>query len=401
MGDGISLHVKQLDPLPLQQEHVSPQRHHAIKGIPDTEQQRNSRQSRNPHTCRIEDKGNAVVDGVGHHRLKEHIVGFAQTVEGGVEDVLEGVQDIEAHEEQDEVKELVHVGKAQHVGHEGLPCGDADKPQSRYDGGDPEVAEGIAADILAVGGDLLLDQLAQLDHGEKEPAPDEVVGDPVGALLAHHVDHAGDHDHVGYVADKGLHARDAADLGEALDPAEVKLGPGEDLDPLLGEKDQGHGQQEGVDQDVGVADAVDTEVGGYGQGGDEEGVREQAQHQPRDGEGIEVAALVHRHQSHKGELGKDGKDVSDALDAYVGRGGIDNGGIGGHQGEQRLREDEHHGGQHRIHAEGDEHTRPHTVGELLFFILDLADKIEQGEDDGLAEDLVEQIHPRELPRDGE
>ena len=93
--------------------------------------------------------------------------------------------------------------------------------------------------------------------------------------------------------------------------------------------------------------------------------------------------------------------MSDALDAYVGRGGIDNGGIGGHQGEQRLREDEHHGGQHRIHAEGDEHTRPHAVCESGLILLDLTHEEEQGEDDGLAEDLVEQVHPRELPRDRE
>ena len=164
------------------------------------------------------------------------------------------------------------------MGHEGLPCGDAHEPQSRYDGSDPEVAEGIAADVLAVGGDLLLDQLAQLNHGEEEPAPDEVVGDPVCALLAYHVDHAGDHDHVGHVSDEGLHARDTADLGEVLGPAEVEFSLGKDIDSLLGEEDQGHGQQEGVDQDVGIADAVDTEIGGYGQGGDEEGVGHEAKH---------------------------------------------------------------------------------------------------------------------------
>ena len=77
--------------------------------------------------------------------------------------------------------------------------------------------------------------------------------------------------------------------------------------------------------------------------------------------------------------------MSDALDAYVGRGGFDYGRVGGHQGEEGLREDEHHGGQNRVHAEGDQHTRPHAVGESGLILLDLTHEEEQGEDDGLAE----------------
>ncbi len=287
------------------------------------------------------------------------------------------------------------------MGHEGLPCGDGDHPQSRDDGRDPEIAEGMAADIFFVGRDLLLDEFTQLENRQKEPAPDEVIGHPVGALLAHHVDHACDHDHVGHVADEGFHARDTADPDELPDPCEVELRLGKDLDPLLGEKDKGNGQQEGVHDDVGVADAVDAEIGRHGQGGDEEGVRQEAQHQSGSREGVEVLTLVDRHQRHEGELGEDGKDVGDALNAYVGGRGVEDARVGGHECEQRLREEKHHGGQYRVHAKGDQHTRADAVGELTLVVLDLANEIEQGQDDGLAEDLVEQVYPRELTRDRE
>ena len=74
--------------------------------------------------------------------------------------------------------------------------------------------------------------------------------------------------------------------------------------------------------------------------------------------------------------------------------------VGSHQRQQRLRKDQDHNRQKEIGPEGDQHSRPHPVGEGCPVPLDLADEVEQRQDDGLADDLVQQVDPGELPRDG-
>lgn len=374
---------------------------HAVEGHAQAEEEGDAVEGGGPDACEIQDESRAVEDRVRDHRLEEHIVRLAETVEGGVEDVLEGVEHIEAQQEQDEAEELVHICKLQDLGHKGLPERDAEAPEQADPQRQDEIARRIPAHVLPAFGGLLLDQLAQLEHRQQEPAPDETVGDPVGALLPHHVHHPGDHHHVGHIADQGLQAGDPADPGEFPHPAEVEFLLREGFHAFPVQEQEGHSQQQRVDQDVGISDAVDAELQRDRQGGDEEGIEGQGEQQPGGGEDIEIAALVHRDQSHQSELRQDGEDVGDALDPDIGRGGRQDAFIGGHQLQQGLREDQDHNRQNQVGSKGDQHPRPHPVGEGGLVLLDLADEVEQGQDDGLADDLVEQVDPGELSRDGE
>ena len=124
------------------------------------------------------------------------IVRLPEPVEDGIEDVLDSVQDVESEENEHQFEQLVHVGKLQNVCHKWLPDRDARTPQYRYDGGDTEVAKRVFANVFFVGCGLLLDEFTELQDGQKKPAPDEVICHPIGSLLAHDVDHTGDHHHI-------------------------------------------------------------------------------------------------------------------------------------------------------------------------------------------------------------
>ena len=64
----------------------------------------------------------------------------------------------------------------------------------------------LFADIFFVCCDLLLDQLAELKHGQKKPAPNEVIGNPICSLLSDHVYHSRNHHHIGNIANERFHA---------------------------------------------------------------------------------------------------------------------------------------------------------------------------------------------------
>ena len=93
-----------MDFLLLQQVCIRRGGYKAIKSIADAEQQRDAGQRGCPQTRDVEDKGDAVLDRIGHHRFKQHIICFAQAVEGGVEHILHGVQDIKPNQQQHKVK---------------------------------------------------------------------------------------------------------------------------------------------------------------------------------------------------------------------------------------------------------------------------------------------------------
>ena len=150
---------------------------HAVEGHAQAEEQGDAVEGGGPDAGEVQDEGGAVENRIRDHRFKEHVVRFAEAVKGGVEDVLEGVEHIEAQQEQDEAEELVHVCKLQDVGHEGLPEGNAGAPEQADPQGQDEIARRIPAHIFPAFGGLLLDELAQLEHRQQEPAPDEVVGD--------------------------------------------------------------------------------------------------------------------------------------------------------------------------------------------------------------------------------
>ena len=176
---------------------------------------------------------------------------------------------------------------------------------------------------------------------------------------------------------------------------------GKYLDFLFPKKYKGHGKEQRIDNNVGIADAVHTEVCRHRQARYKKSVAYQAQHQPHTGEGVKVFALIDGHQGNQRKLGEDSENVGDALDAYVERGGVQNAGIGCHQLEHRLCKDQHDRGQHGVHTQGDKHTGADTVGKFRLILFYLADEIEQGKDNGFVQDLVQQVHPRELTCDRE
>ena len=103
-------------PLCPQQEHICAKGNDAVKSISDAKQQRNASQRRHPDSGCIQCKCNAVIDRIRDNRFKHHVIRFAKTVEGRVEHILNGVQHVEANEEQYEAEQLVYIREAkQHV----------------------------------------------------------------------------------------------------------------------------------------------------------------------------------------------------------------------------------------------------------------------------------------------
>ena len=132
-------------------------------------------------------------------------------------------------------------------------------------------------------------------------------------MLAHDVDHTGDHHHIRYVANEGFYARNSANLDEFLSPSEIELGFCKHLDALFCKKYQRYGEKERVDDDIGIADPVDTEVCGDRQGRNEEGVRHKAQHESCTSESVKIFALIDRYQSNEGKLRENRENVCDFL----------------------------------------------------------------------------------------
>ena len=269
-------------------------------------------------------------------------------------------------------------------------------PDNANDKSDGEISESVFADVVFAFRRFLLDELTELKDRKQQPAPDEIVGDPVSPLFADDVHHARDHEHIRDVADKRFQSGDAADLQEILHPTEVELLFGKSPDPLFVQKNERNGKKQDVNDYIGVADAVDAEVGRYGQRRYKEGVENDRQNQPGTGKNIDVPASVYGDKRNKRELREYREDVGDALYAYICCGRFDNTFVGGHQPEQLLGEDENHRRQNGIHSEGHKHSRAHAVGERLFVLFYFPDEEEQRENDRLADDFVQQVYPGKL-----
>ncbi len=143
-----SFNFQYIDLLFPEQKSIRHERHCAIKCIANTKQQGNACKRRSPHICCVKDECDAVIDRVCNDRFKQHIVRFAQSIEGGVEHILNGVEHVEANKVQHEAEQLIYIRESKHVGHKRLPNGNAYKPQSRDDRRDSEIAEQVSAAVL-------------------------------------------------------------------------------------------------------------------------------------------------------------------------------------------------------------------------------------------------------------
>ena len=255
-------------------------------------------------------------------------------------------------------------------------------------------------DRFFVGGGLLLDQFAQLDHRQEHPAPDEIVGDPVSPLLAHHIDHARHHQHIGDIAHEGFQSRDAADLRKVFCPRKRELSAAENAAALFCKNDNGGDKQQSVHDDVGNADAVHAEVQRNGQGGNEEGIRNNAKNEFHAGQYVDETVFAEGDERNGNEAEQDPEDIGDRFNADIGCGFLDDVRRRRHSRKQWLCEYQDHRRQRRIDAERDQKSGLYAVGEFLFVGNDFSNKEEQGQDDRLVHDLIDQIDPAELTRDG-
>ena len=161
------LDTQEIDALFLQKERIRRKRYDTIEGVADTEQQSNADKRRRPHARGVENECDTVIDRIRHHRFKQHIVRFAEPIEGGVKHVLNSVQNVESNEYQHQFKKFIHVGETEHVRHKRFPHGNAHEPQHRDDRRDSEIAKRVLADILLIGCHLLLNEFSELEHGQK------------------------------------------------------------------------------------------------------------------------------------------------------------------------------------------------------------------------------------------
>ena len=152
-------------------------------------------------------------------------------------------------------------------------------------------------------------------------------------------------------------------------------------------------EQQGVHDDIGNADAVHAEVQRHGQGGHEEGVRDDAKDELHAGQYVDETVFAEGNERHGNEAEQDPEDIGDRLDADIRGGFPDDVGRRRHSRKQRLREDQDQYRQHRVNAERDQKPGLYAVGELLFIGNDLSDEEEQRQDDRLVYDLIDQIDP--------
>ncbi len=225
--------------------------------------------------------------------------------------------------------------------HKRLPQRNSRAPDHANGERDRKVSERVLADVVLAFRCFLLDELSELKDREKQPAPNEIVGDPVRPLFADDVHHARDHEHIRDVADKRFQSGDTADLQKIFYPSEVELFFGKSPDSFFVQKNERNGKKQDVNDYVGVSDAVDAEVGRYRQRRYKEGVENDRQNQPGTGKNIDVPASVYGDKRNKRELRKYREDVGDALYAYIRRRRFDNTFVGSHKSEQLFGEDEY------------------------------------------------------------
>ena len=186
--------------------------------------------------------------------------------------------------------------------HEGLPERYCRAPDHAHGKGDREIPERVFPDVVFALGGLLFNKLAELKDRKQQPAPDEIVGDPVGPLLADDVHHTRNHEHIRRVADKRFQAGDPADLQKVLPPTDIELLPGEHPDVLLMQQQERNDEKQDVHDDVRIADAVHAEVHRDRQSGYKEGIEDDRQHKSGSGQYVDVPASIQRNQRDEREL---------------------------------------------------------------------------------------------------
>lgn len=219
-------------------------------------------------------------------------------------------------------------------------------------------------------------------------------------MLAHHIDHARHHQHIGDIAHEGFQPRDTADLRKILCPRKRELSAAENAAALFCKDQDRSDEQQGVDDDIGNADAVHAEVQRNGQGGNEEGIGNNAKNEFHAGQYVDEAVFAEGDERHGNETEQDPEDIGDRFDADIGCGFLDDIGRRRHSRKQRFREYQDHRRQHGVNAQRDQKPGFNAVGEFLFIGNDFPDEEEQRQYDRLVHDLVDQIDPAELTRDG-
>ena len=115
--------------------------------------------------------------------------------------------------------------------------------------------------VSSVGCDLLLDQLSQLKHRQEQPSPNEVIGHPVSPLLIDHIDHSGDHHHISSIPDKGFKTGYTAHFSQFFRPGEAQLLFFTNMDSLFCKQAERNRKQKNIHRQIGIADAVNTQIG--------------------------------------------------------------------------------------------------------------------------------------------
>ena len=78
-------------------------------------------------------------------------------------------------------------------------------------------------------------------------------------LLTHaHIDHSGNHNHIGNIADKRFNARQEADLQKFLRPGKTPFFSFEKSNFLFFEQEKGNGKQQCIHDDIRISNAIYT-----------------------------------------------------------------------------------------------------------------------------------------------
>ena len=132
----------------------------------------------------------------------EDILCLSSAVERCVEHILKSIQNIECEQHHYKLKQLVYVTVIQDILHEWLVQWNRYSPEQARHCSDSKISGSIVPDCILIFCSFLLYKLPKLSYRQQHPAPDKVIGHPVGTLLSDNVHHTRYHKHICDVSDE-------------------------------------------------------------------------------------------------------------------------------------------------------------------------------------------------------
>lgn len=260
--------------------------------------------------CPVQNVENAVVSEIDEQGIDGVVPRLTQADKDIVDDYTAGVCNIKGCKPDDNGKDLVRISEILRITKKRRPGGNRDYPKHNACGGNEVVVElsELFVTVLAV----RADDLGKCGDRNQQPAPDEIVCNPVVALLGNHVHHFADHDGVDKVIHKLLKPRKYAGPAPFTEHRTVgSLETAEsDMSLLVKKQNTKHGKQRVCDN-IGDRYAVNAEIR------DQQEIGNQRQHRADAKKDIHVFVLADDYENYIRKADEKSRHESNRFKAEV------------------------------------------------------------------------------------